>query len=318
MILRYILIFLFLFITLPTYSKESKFEKKLQKDLKKLSKFSGFIDNNLKLYDEDSISDFKKSIVIIYNHGSDDGEAKLDHCNKGSMNVPEVISNLHNQEIKGLTIKIYRMCSGVRGLIEPQWVRVHDLWRQDGNVNGFIELIDYDGVKIYDKLKQTNKRKIILDKVNELIESGFENIVLAGHSCGAWATLNLTGRFHDKIKGSIAMNPACRGRISDRTKKNPWPAWSAYDDYEVDKFMKLSEINSLVFIHDKDPWENSETLSFLNNINKIQIINYTNFECKGKFGANAHYHPVYPKEDNCFAKWEAKNNYIVNYLESIF
>ena len=55
--------------------------------------------------------------------------------------------------------------------------------------------------------------------VNELIESGFENIVLAGHSCGAWATLNLTGRFHDKIKGSIAMNPACRGRISDRTKK---------------------------------------------------------------------------------------------------
>ena len=74
-------------------------------------------------------------------------------------------------------------------------------------------------MKIYDKLKQTNKRKIILDKVNELIESGFENIVLAGHSCGAWATLNLTGRFHDKIKGSIAMNPACRGRISDRTKK---------------------------------------------------------------------------------------------------
>ena len=86
-ILRYILIFLFLFITLPTYSKESKFEKKLQKDLKKLSKFSGFIDNNLKLYDEDSISDFKKSIVIIYNHGSDGGKAKLDHCNKGSMNM---------------------------------------------------------------------------------------------------------------------------------------------------------------------------------------------------------------------------------------
>ena len=65
-------------------------------------------------------------------------------------------------------------------------------------------------------------------------------------------------------------------------------------------------------------FENSETLSFLNNINKIQIINYTNFECKGKFGSNAHNHPVYPKEDNCFAKWEAKNNYIINYLESIF
>ena len=65
MILRYILIFLFLFISLPTYSKESKFEKKLQKDLKKLSKFNGFIDNNLELYDEGTISDLKKSIAII-------------------------------------------------------------------------------------------------------------------------------------------------------------------------------------------------------------------------------------------------------------
>ena len=70
MILRYILIFLFLFVSLPSYSKISKFEKQFQKDLKKLSKFNGFIDNNLELYDEGTISDLKKSIAIIYNHGS--------------------------------------------------------------------------------------------------------------------------------------------------------------------------------------------------------------------------------------------------------
>ena len=44
-------------------------------------------------------------------------------------------------------------------------------------------------MKIYDKLKQTNKRKIISDKIDELIEKGFKNIVLAGHSCGAWHQL---------------------------------------------------------------------------------------------------------------------------------
>jgi len=155
----------------------------------------------------------------------------------------------------------------------------------------------------------------MLDKVNELIGKGFTNIILAGHSCGAWASLYLTGRFPDKIKGSIALNPACGGEIDYRKE---WPTWGALRNYEESILLQLSEINSLIFIHDKDPFENSETLSFLNNINKIQIINYTNFECKGKFGANAHNHPVYPKEDNCFAKWEAKNNYIVNYLESIF
>ena len=314
MILRYILIFLFLFITLPTYSKESKFEKRLQKDLKKLSKFNGFIDNNLELYDEGTISDLKKSIVIIYNHGSY-GQAKIDYCNKGAMNVPEVIRNLHNKKINDLTIKIYRLCSGVRGLKELDWDKVHNLEKVEGNANGFIEMSDHEGIQIYDKLKQTNKRKIMLDKVNELIGKGFTNIILAGHSCGAWASLYLTGRFPDKIKGSIALNPACGGEIDYRKE---WPAWGALRNYEESILLQLSEINSLIFIHDKDPFENSETLSFLNNINKIQIINYTNFECKGKFGANAHYHPVYPKEDNCFAKWEAKNNYIINYLESIF
>ena len=43
--------------------------------------------------DENTINDYKKSIVVIYSHGSK-GEAKLDHCNKGAANVPEYIRNL--------------------------------------------------------------------------------------------------------------------------------------------------------------------------------------------------------------------------------
>ena len=313
-ILRYILIFLFLFITLPTYSKESKFEKRLQKDLKKLSKFNGFIDNNLELYDEDTISDLKKLIVIIYNHGSF-GQAKIDYCNKGAMNVPEIIRNLHNKKINDLTIKIYRLCSGVRGLKELDWDKVHNLEKVEGNANGFIEMSDHEGIQIYDKLQQTNKRKIMLNKVNELIGKGFTNIILAGHSCGAWASLYLTGRFPDKIKGSIALNPACGDEIDYRKE---WPAWGALRNYEESILLQLSEINSLIFIHDKDPFENSETLSFLKKINRIQIINYTNFGCKKPYGTTHHNHPVYPKENTCFAKWEVKYKYIINYLKGLF
>ena len=54
------------------------------------------------------------------------------------------------------------------------------------------------------------------------------------------------------------------------------------------------------------------------NKKKIKIVNYTNFNCEVNFGATAHAFPVYPKEDNCFANWENKNNYIIDYLSKIF
>ena len=146
-----------------------------------------------------------------------------------------------------MTINIYRLCNGVRGLIEPQWDRVHKL-ADEGNPNGFIELVDYDGMKIYDKLKQTNKRKIISDKIDELIEKGFENIILAGHSCGAWASIALAGQFPEKIKGTIATNPACRGKISDRLN-DPWPAWDTLHKHHVNKFfIQPTEINSTFIV----------------------------------------------------------------------
>ena len=58
-------------------------------------------------------------------------------------------------------------------------------------------------------------QKIIINKVNEFLMQGFENIILVGHSAGAWASLNLQSRFPKKIDGVIAFNPAFTG-----TKKN--------------------------------------------------------------------------------------------------
>ena len=69
--LNYLII---LIVSISTYvsAKETKFEKRLQKDIKKLSRISGFIDNNLKLYDQEEISDKKNTIVVIFNHGQRD------------------------------------------------------------------------------------------------------------------------------------------------------------------------------------------------------------------------------------------------------
>ena len=81
---------------------------------------------------------------------------------------------------------------------------------------------------------------------NQIRSLGFENIILAGHSCGAWASISLAGQFPEKIKGTIATNPACRGKISDRLN-DTWPAWDAFHEHYVNKFfIQPTEINSLL------------------------------------------------------------------------
>ena len=319
---RYFLILFFILIPLTCYAKESKFEKRLQKDIKKLSKHSGFIDDNLKLYNEDEILDSQNTVVIMYNPGQSKGQTRFETCHKGSSNVPEVFRNLHNKEVNGLKIKIYRMCSGVRGLNEPQQDRAWNLLEQEGNPNGILEIVDYDGMRLFDKVKQHLRRQIIIDKVDELREKGFANIVLVGQSCGGFLSIYLTAHFPDKIKGSISTNPACYGEnVEPRNvegNKSTYSEWKALRDDWEQTISKFSEINSLAFIHDKDPYENSDTLLFLNKINKFQIINYTDFGCKKMAGATFHSSASYPQKDNCFAKWEAKHNYIINYLEELF
>ena len=43
------------------------------------------------------------------------------------------------------------------------------------------------------------------------IKKNFPNIVLMGHSCGAFLSIYLTAHFPEKIKASIVTNPACYG-----------------------------------------------------------------------------------------------------------
>ena len=315
-VIKLIIIFI-ISISNQLFSKETKFEKRLKKDIDKLSKISGFIDNELKPYDEETILDKKNTIIIIYNHGSYTPEQRREECVKGAGRIPEVISSLHNKKINNMKIRIYRMCSGVRGLGDHHFDRVHKLFVNEGNPNGFIELIDYDGIRLYDKVQQHLRRQVVIDTIDNLTEKGYNNIILSGLSAGGFLSFYLTAHFPDKIDGSIIFNPAAfQGKLSE----NAYPPRQVLRDNWEKEMSQFSEINSLVFIHDDDGLEDSKTLSFLTKMNKVQTINYTNFGCEFPLGGKykAHIFPIIPEKDSCFTKWEKKNNYVIEYLNSVY
>ena len=208
------------------------------------------------------------------------------------------------------------MCSGARGLSDHHFDRVHKLFVNEGNPNGFVDIIDYDGIKLYDKIQQHLRRQIVIDTIDDLAEKGYDNILLSGLSAGGFLSFYLTAHFPDKIDGSIIFNPAAYG---GKLKQDYAPR-QVLRDYWEKEMSQFSEINSLLFIHDDDGWEDSTTLSFLTKMHKVQTINYTNFGCEPPLGGkySAHIFPVYPEKDSCFTKWEKKNNYIIDYLNSVY
>ena len=152
-----------------------------EKDLKMVSKDSGFIDQDGKIYSHDQITDKSNSIIVIYSHGAQ-GDQKIDKCLSSWAKVPPVIRDLHNVKIKSYVIKIYRLCSGVRGWTNKEQDR---MWRDHEKLGKLdLNLMASDGTQLMDKQKVIQKLKVIKKKLDELIELGFDKIILAGHSSG--------------------------------------------------------------------------------------------------------------------------------------
>ena len=61
-------------------------DKKFDKDLKKVSKDNGLIENNGKIYSINNISDKKNTILVVYSHGS--------HVDKKWINLSVSITEL--------------------------------------------------------------------------------------------------------------------------------------------------------------------------------------------------------------------------------
>ena len=113
--MKKLLIILFFTIFSSNVYADSKFDK----DLKKVSKLNGFTDSSGKIYPADQISNKENTILIIYNHGST-VDWKLDKCSSAWNKIPPAILQLHDQKIKNLQIKLYQLCSGVKGWTENE------------------------------------------------------------------------------------------------------------------------------------------------------------------------------------------------------
>jgi len=301
------ILIIILFILLNTNSFA---DKKFEKDLKKVSKDNGFINNAAKIYPIENISDKKNVILIIYTHGSLD-EQTLDKCSKKWNKVPPIILNLHDKKIKDLKVKIYHLCSGVRGWTENHWRRMSDIYKNLSKDN-FSKIIkdDFDRIK-FNGAKQFRKQKVIINKVDELINLGFENIILAGHSAGGWASITLKSKYPNKISGAIAINPAFAGKINNRRE---WKFWELVRNYGVSQIDLKNLNNTIIYVHDKDGWETPKTLSLL-NLNTVVYKDISKSNCKPKLIFGKHHGIPLTK---CFAEKQSNANDIINFLEQIY
>ena len=273
------------------------------------------MDDKGKPYSEEKITDKKNTLLIIYNHGSEPDtdrdpcklKPKFGYIWDGAV-IPAIL-NLHNKKINELEIKIYRLCSGVKGMSNKDQKKIKKSIKKGEELNLFTEH------------KQLKRQKIILSKAEELSAQGFENIVLAGYSAGGWASLNLQSRFPKKFKGSIAFNPAFAGPIKEWQKK--YPHWGAFREHQVNIFKQTDSLNGILFAHARDVYENLETLSFFREFKNIEFVDYSEIN-----PSNCNWADVDKKmpsnkghnipQSSCVTKYINDNNYLIKYLKKIF
>ena len=225
--------------------------------------------------------------------------------------VPPIILNLHDKKIKDFKVKIYHLCSGVRGWTENHWRKMDDIYKNVKKIN-FSKIIkdDFDRIK-FDIAKQSLKQKIIIDKVDELVNLSFENIILAGHSAGGWASITLKSKYPNKISGAITINPAFAGKINNRKE---WKSWELHRAYEINQIDLKNVNNTMMYVHDKDGYETSETLSFL-NLDTVEYKDISKSNCKAKLIFGKHHGIPLTK---CFAESDINQKEMIKFLEGIF
>ena len=306
---RIFLIIIFLLSTNNLFANTLEY-----KGLEKLSKNNTFMNNKGEPYSIDEISDKKNSVVIVYNHGSiqdhkqDPCKAKPKFGYLWDAAVVPAILKLHNKKINGLEVKIYRVCSGVKGMS----VKNQKKYRKELNSKGKIDLVD--------EHKIIKRPKIILNEVENLKKLGFDKIILSGYSAGGWSSLVLQSRHPEKIIGTIAFNPAFAGPKKEWQKK--YPEWGAFRDDSINKLNKADKINAIVFAHKDDIFEDPKTLSFFENFKDLSLIDYSEIKPTSCTWADVNEKMTPDKGHNipqskCFTKYLEDKNYLTTFLENI-
>ena len=288
------------------FSSEVYAASQFDKDLKKVSKNSSFIDRKGKAYAVEKITDKKNTILIIYTHGSINDQ-KIDKCLAGENKVPPVIRNLHDQKIKKFSIKIYRLCSGVRGWSEKEQNKMWKAYEKSGTLD--LSLSDKKGNFLIKKQKQNQKLKIIKEKIDSFAEQGFGNIVLAGHSSGGWQSFKIKTNFPELIDGVIGLQPGAGGTVKNRKE---WPWW---EDIRYYGFGNTSKLNAIIITHDKDEFNAPKDYLLFSNSSNVKFVNLTKSDCKPNHKEGGYHAIVLHK---CYAALDLKNNDIIKYIESLF
>ena len=248
----------FFVIIFLLFTNQAYADKKFEKDLKKISKDNAFIDNSGKIYSVDKIDNKENTILVIYTHGAM-GDQKLDKCLSKWNLVPQVIRNLHNKKIKNYEVKIYRLCSGVRGWSKSEQNKMWKHHKKTGN----LSLKDNDGQFLITKQKQNQKLKVIRNTIDKFTDNGFKNIILAGHSSGGWQSLKIQSNNDNLIDGVIGLHPGAGGTVKNRKE---WPWWEDIRYYGFGDFTKL---NAIIITHDKDNYNNPNDYLLLKKSNDV-------------------------------------------------
>ena len=279
-------------------------DKKFEKDLKKISKDSAFIDNAGKIYSVDKIDNKENTILVIYTHGAM-GDQKLDKCLSKWNLVPQVIRNLHNKKINNFEVKIYRLCSGVRGWSKSEQDKMWKHHKKTGNLG----LKDSKGEFLITKQKQNQKLKVIENTINKFADNGFKNIILAGHSSGGWQSLKIQSNNDNLIDGVIGLHPGAGGTVKNRKE---WPWWEEIRYYGFGDFTKL---NAIIITHDKDNYNSPNDYSLLKKSNDVEFVNISDSKCKKKDTLGGYHGLALTK---CFADEDPRSKEIIKYLNKIY
>ena len=261
----------FFVIIFLLFTNQAYADKKFEKDLKKISKDNAFIDNSGKIYSVDKIDNKENTILVIYTHGAM-GDQKLDKCLSKWNLVPQVIRNLHNKKINNYEVKIYRLCSGVRGWSQSEQDK---MWKHHKKT-GKLSLKDMKGEFLITKQKQNQKLKVIKNTIDKFVDNGFKNIILAGHSSGGWQSLKIQSNSDNLIDGVIGLHPGAGGTVKNRKE---WPWWEDIRYYGFGDFTKL---NAIIITHDKDNYNNPNDYLLLKKSNDVKFINISDSKCKKK------------------------------------
>jgi hypothetical protein len=289
-------------------------DKRFEKDLKKISKLNSFVNNKGEYYQINNSIDKDKTLILIYTHGAWGGEQKVNGCKNIWGKIPPAIYQLDGTKIKDLTIKTYQLCSGVKGWTQSEEDQIWEIYdKNNQDVNSVLNLKDKNGILLMDKYKDFQKTKVMKLKIDEFKKKGFNNIVLSGHSAGAYSSFLLKSNFPKLINGVISFHVGFGGKFAKA--KNPDQGWINWRNYKK-SLINWSQIGEVIlFTHDKDWADTKKTLSFLTEFENIKFFDLSDTQCKKK-KLLADYHGI--ALTKCFADEDPRSKEIIKYLNKIY